>query len=42
MIGAFELPHMALPFIGFGAGDLVLALITVIAIKKSGVEWKNW
>lgn len=42
ILGAIELPAMALPFIGFGAGDLILAVITVIAIKSSGVDWRNW
>ncbi len=42
ILGAVEFPDMALPFIGFGAGDLVLAAVTAVAIKRAGVDWRNW
>ena len=35
-------PDMALPLIGFGAFDLAFAAVTAIAIRRSGIDWRNW
>lgn len=42
IIGYFSMPEMTLPLVGFGAFDLVFAVLTLIAIKRSGIDWKNF
>jgi len=40
--GCFEMPSIALPLIGFGAFDIAFAALTAHAIRRSGIDWKNF
>ena len=42
MLGIRELTQLTLPLLGFGAFDLAFAVVTAVAIHRSGIDWKKW
>jgi len=42
LAGGLEIPNLALPLLGFGAFDLLFALLTGIALYRSGIPWRDW
>ena len=42
LAGCLEVPAVLFPLLGFGAFDLVFAVLTALALKASGLDWKKW
>ena len=42
LIGCFEIPEIRLLLLAFGATDLSFVLLTGYAVRRAGLNWKNW